>query len=62
MKIIIIGYAGSIESVVLVNDDEEQETLNVLNAENDKLEDDMQCYIKSMDPDSLEDAINYLRS
>lgn len=62
MRVITIGYADNIECVMVVNDDELEATVEKLNQANNSMLDADKCVIKTHDPDSLEDAIYYIKT
>lgn len=65
MRVICLISAGSVDECVIVNDDQEQEVINKLADENDKLEKDERVHIRSLAPTPVEDIqslIDYIKN
>jgi hypothetical protein len=62
MKVICLIFAGTVDECLVVDDDKEQETIDKLADENDKLEVGEKIHIHALSPTDLESALDYIRS
>lgn len=62
MKVFVLSIEGHIQGVVVANDEDVQEVhLKMVNA-NVELKEDTRLDIQLFSPDSVEDAVDYIRS